>query len=157
LEGHPSPNFLYTSGKPNRYNSAGVQCVYFAEKLEIAVLEYERQMAGLPAARQPFIVFRANVGLPVLDLTDPATVSALALSPQDLYAPWRRSTKPTQTQLLGEAIARQTRFAAIRYPSAAAKSIGSDGCGIAIFQNSVRSPSFVRIIGSTPTPLAEWP
>ncbi len=31
----PSPNWLFTSGKPIRYNPAGVDCVYFGETKEL--------------------------------------------------------------------------------------------------------------------------
>jgi len=37
----PSPNWLFTSGKPNRYNPAGVDCVYFGETWEVAQSEYD--------------------------------------------------------------------------------------------------------------------
>jgi hypothetical protein len=32
----PSPDWLFTSGRPNRYNPAGIECVYFAEAKEVA-------------------------------------------------------------------------------------------------------------------------
>ena len=38
LEGSQPPEFLHTSGRPNRYNPAGIHCVYFSENLEIAVV-----------------------------------------------------------------------------------------------------------------------
>ena len=42
-----SPDWLFTSGKANRYNPAGVECVYFAGTRDIAQAEYD----GYPAAR----------------------------------------------------------------------------------------------------------
>lgn len=39
------PDFLFTSGRPNRYNPAGVECVYFAEDERTASAE---RAAGLP-------------------------------------------------------------------------------------------------------------
>jgi len=157
LEGHSSPDFLHTSGRPNRYNPAGVECVYFGEQLDVAMMEYERQMAGLPGAARPFTIFRANVKLPVLDLTESATLARLSLTQEELRSPWRLAKSSTRTQLLGEAVSRQTRFAAIRYPSVAAHARGTVGCGLVIFRNGVRAPAFVRIIGPTDIPLGQWP
>ena len=42
LEGSAPPEFLFTSGKPNRFNRAGIECVYFSENLEVTTLEYSR-------------------------------------------------------------------------------------------------------------------
>jgi hypothetical protein len=42
----PSPNWLFASGKPNRYNPAGVNCVYFAETREVAQNEYDDDWHG---------------------------------------------------------------------------------------------------------------
>jgi hypothetical protein len=42
------PDFLFTSGKPNRYNPAGIECVYFSEDESTARLEYTRKWRNLP-------------------------------------------------------------------------------------------------------------
>jgi tRNA (Thr-GGU) A37 N-methylase len=47
-ERHP-PDFLFTSGKPGRFNPAGVECVYFSEEETTAEVEYLRLWAGTPA------------------------------------------------------------------------------------------------------------
>lgn len=39
------PAFLYTSGKPGRFNPADVDCVYFSESEETARAEYEAAFA----------------------------------------------------------------------------------------------------------------
>src|SRR5690606_4298900 len=84
------PEFLYASGKPNRFNPAGVECVYFATDERTALAEYERGFAGLPGVRQPRTTYFARVRLArVLDLTSPATLSHLGLRPADLTVEWR--------------------------------------------------------------------
>jgi hypothetical protein len=49
------PDFLFTSGKPNRFNPAGIECVYFSEDEATAGLEYARQWVGLRAGKQPAV------------------------------------------------------------------------------------------------------
>jgi hypothetical protein len=46
------------SGRPNRYNTAGVRCIYFAEDDATAAAEYERHTRPL---RQPFAAYFADV------------------------------------------------------------------------------------------------
>lgn len=64
LESNQPPAFLYTSGKPNRYNPQPVQCVYFSENLEIAVLEYERFQKASGFNPVPFTTYFADAKLP---------------------------------------------------------------------------------------------
>ncbi len=52
----PSPNWLFTSGKPNRYNPAGVDCVYFGETREVAQSEYDNYWKRLAGADQPVTI-----------------------------------------------------------------------------------------------------
>ena len=47
LAAYNPPEWLYTSGKPNRYNPFGVLCVYFAEDAEVAAGEYEARWRDL--------------------------------------------------------------------------------------------------------------
>ena len=47
-----TPSYLYTSGRPNRCNPAGVECLYFSEteataQAEEQWVEHVRQVAGL--------------------------------------------------------------------------------------------------------------
>jgi len=154
------PNWLFTSGKANRYNPAGVNCVYFSETDAVAKCEYDDQLKGTPAPNQPVVTFYAEIDLDhVLDLANPAVLKALNLQPADLVAPWRMVSAPTATQLLGQAINDYQRIAAIRYPSQAAAIQKQTGFNFVIFQGNVLfSPNFVHILGPAKgKPLQSWP
>jgi len=154
----PSPDWLFTSGKPNRYNPAGVDCVYFGGTKEVAEIEYKNYWKGLAASDQPVTTYYAEVALRrVLDLTDDVTLKLLGLNTKDLVTNWRRSRKPTVTQLLGQAVKETGIFTAIRYPSKAAAVHGVVGINFVIFRACVRAPDSVRIIGPTNKPLQKWP
>ena len=117
LVNYDPPNWLYTSGKPNRYNPAGVNCVYFAETTEVAQAEYESMWKGVVGRNQPFTTFFAAVDLRrVLDLTDPETLKVLKVEASDLYTNWRGAKHPTLTQFIGQAVNETGLFSAIRYP-----------------------------------------
>jgi RES domain-containing protein len=152
------PDFLFASGKPNRYNPAGIQCVYFSENETTARLEYARQWAGLRPAQQPLVTYFAEVRLRrALDLSSGKILEILKLTPRDLRQPWRGAGKPTMTQLLGEAVSRRSVISAIRYPSEAAETAGQSGCNIVIYRNNVKRPDSVRILGPDRNPLGHWP
>src|SRR5256712_11221943 len=51
LTSHGTPDSLFTSGKANRFNPAGVACVYFSEDEKTARAEYARRLG--PAGRSP--------------------------------------------------------------------------------------------------------
>jgi len=148
-------DYLFISGKPNRFNTAGVNCVYFAEDEPTAAVEYERHTRPL---KQPFATYFAEVEFAaVLDLCSPTTAKALGLTARDLQANWVRAKRPTATQLLGEAVSQQIRIAAIRFPSDAARKNGFTGANVVIFYDSMLSPDYVHILGPTRKPLQEWP
>ena len=90
LEGSQPPQFLHTSGKPNRYNPAGIHCIYFSENLEIAVVEFSRYLGEFPPA--PFTTYFADAKLNCIDLGDADTLHILKLARADLHASWRFST-----------------------------------------------------------------
>ncbi len=147
------PNWLYTSGKPKRFNPAGVHCVYFGTDVVVTRSEYEQMWKGLPGAHQPATEFTAEVSLQrVLDLTSPGIMKALGMVATDLARNWRRARHPTVTQLLGQAVNESRRFSAIRYVSAV-----SNGVNIVIFRDCVRDPEYIRILGPTKRPLEHWP
>ena len=147
--------FLFTSGKANRYNPPGVWCVYFAEDEATAAAEYHRHGLG---RRDPVVTYFAEVGLGrIVDLCSAETVSSLGLRARDLRAPWVGTRRPTPTQCLGEAVSRQSSVAAIRFPSEAAKACGLNRANVVIFRHCVRRPDFVRILGPTKRPLQKWP
>lgn len=148
-------DFLFTSGKAYRFNPRGVACVYFAEDEATAAAEYERHTVG---QWQPFVTYFASVRLRrVLDLCDVGTLSELGLKVDDLRAPWVGARKPTVTQCLGEAVSRQADFSAIRFPSDAARKRDFAGANVVIFQECVRQPDHVHILGPTRKPLQKWP
>src|SRR5436190_20765938 len=69
------PNWLYTSGRPNRYNPARVECIYFGGTREVAQAEYDSMWRGIPGEYQPVTTFFADDNLKrVLDLTDASTL-----------------------------------------------------------------------------------
>ena len=153
-----SPNWLFTSGKPNRYNPVGVNCVYFAELREVAQVEYDAYWRGTGRGNQPVTTYYGEVVLHrVLDLTENATMKALKVDAKDLLENWRRAKKLTLTQLLGQSVAESGLFSAIRYPSKAAALSGKSGANMVIFRDCVRPPDSVRILGPTSVPLQEWP
>lgn len=149
------PSFLYTSGRPNRCNPRGVACLYLSEDQSTADREYRRQWQGTPAERQPRLVFQARVRFRhVLDLEKAETLEALGLEPADLVAPWR-GRPVTRLQRIGQAVSRQSRVAAIRYPSTARK--GSTAWNVAIFPEALEPPDQVEIRGDSETPLEVLP
>lgn len=152
------PDWLLTFGKPNRYNTAGIECVYFGENKEVAELEYVSQFSRLFGKRQPVTTYYADIVLGrVLDLTDPLILKALRLDAKELSKNWRRAKTPTATQLLGKAVSEMGHFSAIRYFSQAAAKKGQKGANFVIFRGSVRAPDSVVILGPTRRPLQKWP
>ena len=78
------PDWLYASGKANRYNPTGVNCVYFAESKEVAHVEYEARRARA-GQHQPVTLYVAEVVLKrVLDLTSAVTLKVLDFDAAEL-------------------------------------------------------------------------
>ena len=156
---HSPPDFLFTSGKPNRYNPAGLECVYFAEDEATARLEYASQWHGLREGKQPLVIYFAEVRLgQVIDLGSRETLNKLKLKPGDLHKSWRGASRPTATQLLGQITCEHTRISAIRFPSSAAKRAGKTGWNIVIFRYQLRTRDSVRILGGRAKySLQRWP
>jgi RES domain-containing protein len=150
------PDFLFTSGKPDRYNLRGVPCLYFAEDEETARAEHRCQ--DTPAQiHRPVCMFFAAVALDVVDLTDKSLRTKLGFSEKELGAAWERARTPTRSQLLGMAVSNLGGFAAIRYPSDAARAQGFAGKNIVVFRQCVRRPDFVRVLGPGKKTLQHWP
>src|SRR5687768_15019644 len=99
LEKTPAPDFLFTSGRPGRYNLRGIQPLYAAEDQATAGSESERYRSGRTTQT---IVYCARPDALVVDLGNAATVTALGLVEADLFAPWTFAITPTLGQLLGE-------------------------------------------------------
>lgn len=148
-------DYLFTSGRPYRFNTAGVMCIYFAEDEHTAAAEYERHTQPL---RQPFATFFAEVKLKmILDLCSAECLETLNLTPSDLQANWARAKTPTLTQILGETLSQQSRISAIRFPSDAARLIGFKGANVVIFREALGRSDYLRILGPTRQPLQKWP
>ena len=143
------------SGRPNRYNTAGVRCIYFAEDEATAAAEYERHTRPL---KQPFATYFAEVEIAaILDLCSPQTVKALGVSTRELHKNWVRAKRPTSTQRLGNAVSHQIGIAAIRFPSEAARKKGFAGANVVIFRDSLSNYDHVRILGPGKKALQKWP
>lgn len=154
-----SPDFLFTSGKQNRFNLSGSECLYWSEGEGTALVEFRRQFQGIQhRAKQPVTLFYAEVHLQhVLDLTDESTRRTLGVTLKQLGADWGGGLPPTTAQRLGEAVRGQSRISAIRYRSIAADKLGVAGCNVVIFKSNLRSPDFVHILGPTKKPIQKWP
>lgn len=63
LSQNEPPDWLFTSGKPNRFNPPGVECLYFAEDEATARAEYNHYGSALPVTRQPVVTYYAEVNL----------------------------------------------------------------------------------------------
>lgn len=151
-------NWLYTSGRANRYNPPGVHCVYFGTDSAVVRSEYEEMWKGLEGEHQPATEYKASVKLHrVLDLTDPATLTWLGVTEDDLFAPWRFSKDATVTQLIGLAVYETGLFSAIRYPSNAIHDLEKAGANVVIFRDCVKAPDSVLILGNALDPLQKWP
>jgi RES domain-containing protein len=148
------PRYLFTSGKPNRCNPRGVDCLYLAENRETAIAEYEKYWPD----RQPELTFHGQLTAEaILDLGDAVCAEHFGLSEGDFFAPFRLATSTTRLQALGESISRQTRVVAIRFPSEARQALGETGYNLVVFRDSLQSPDSLRILGPGGASLEEWP
>ena len=154
LERSSSPDFLFTSGRPGRYNTKGIQAVYASESQAIAGAEAERYRNGRVTQN---IVYWLHPSALVLDLGDSNSLNALGLSASDLYTPWRFATTHTKTQLLGKEIAAQTRLAGIRFPSDAANALGFAGYNVVFFKDAFVSPASLIVRDSDGKMIQQWP
>ena len=147
LESSP-PLFLYTSGRANRCNPPGVDCLYFSKTERAAMHEYRRMFTGTSAANPPKLTFTAEVDLrQVIDLEKAGVKSVLDLSNADFFESWRDVDSPTRLQQLGLAVSRQHVVSAIRYPSDACRRAGTKGWNVAIFPDTIAPPSELRVAG----------
>jgi hypothetical protein len=47
------PDWLYTAGKPKRYNPAGVHCVYFGAQVTVTRMEFDEMWRGSKVKANP--------------------------------------------------------------------------------------------------------
>ena len=148
LIGNQPLQFLYTSGKPNRFNLSRTNRLYLSKDERTAREERRRLLAGLPNQHAPYVTFFAKVRLrKVLDLEDLNIRRILRLSDAELFADWRTAGTPVDTQTLGEAVAYDTRITAIRYSSVAARESGFPGTNAVIFRDKIVNPDSVEVFG----------
>lgn len=154
----PKPAFLYTSGRANRCNPAGVNALYFSESEATALKEYQRGTAGTGLAEAPKLTFTAEVDLErILDLSLPEVLAALELAAADLSLDWRGVDSPTKLQVLGRAISEQQSVSAIRYPSAVSAGMRPRAWNVALFPFAIAAPNRLRILGEGGEFLEELP
>lgn len=154
LESKTPSEFLYTSGRPGRYNPRGVNALYCSQDLPTAGAEVERYRNG--KTRQ-LITYWIHPRALVLDLEEPAILNALGLTTADLFAPWRFAPSLTKAQLLGEAVEAIANFAGIRFPSDAARERGFTGYNVVFFKRAVVSPASVVVLDDTGHEVGRWP
>ncbi len=129
-----------------RYNPSGIfGALYCGESPEVCATEIRKRAAGQPVS--PYRLARIRVQLHrVLDLTDPETLTALGLRPEDLIEDdWQR------TQRLA-ALARAAGFEGLLVPAAA-----GPGRNLVIFPDRLDPRSRVRAVGSRPFALPSGP
>lgn len=123
-------------GRPALY-LAGSPAVAVAERLQLgeALLEFQRF--------NPCLLVSVEVKLQeVLDLTLTANRRAMGITLDDLRRPWRASSQPTASQMLGEFV-REEGLEGILYPSV----IETKNVCLAVFQENRRAASSIQVIG----------
>lgn len=151
-----TPDHLYTSGYAYRVNTAASRALYGSEDAATAGAEWERQAKASPRLLRQELYF-VEVTLPIVDLGDAATLDKLGLSDGDLQEPWQFAPSPTKLQLLGDAVAIQHRFGAVRFPSYAARMRGFVGFNFALFPSAIVAPMSVIIRNDAEVELQRWP
>ena len=79
------------------------------------------------------------------------------MNDDDFYKGFRLATSPTPLQLLGAAIAAQTKITAIRIPSNAMHRKNEHGFNFALFRDAVHAPDSLAILGKAGAVLEGWP
>ena len=139
------PNLRFMSGVRNRYNLAGIACLYVAEEHETARVELGHGFDGVP---MDAAIFHVKCRLTrVLDLIDANVRAALGMTDKNLFAPWEAAKRPTATQRLGDAVLRRGRFDAIRFPSSAMRATGRTGINLVIAEAAALDPAKVTVAG----------
>jgi len=152
------PDWLFTSGRRNRFNTRDLHCLYLSEEETTALSEQRRPLVGQDDPTEHPVIFRVEVNLHrVLDLTETIVCMALGLDLGDLEAPWVKARTPTATQILGQVVAMRSDISAIRFPSVAAKESGTVGVNVVIYREQVASPDKVTIYGRDGKPAQSWP
>ena len=104
-----------------------------------------------------YVLYFAQFSGFILDLGDLKVLDQLKIDPNELFAPWRLAQTPTLCQNLGKAVAEQTRFAGIRFPSDAARERKIEGFNYVLFKDAVVAPSKVEVRSDEGVILQGWP
>jgi|GEM_PF-1045981 len=148
------PDFLYASGNLNRCNPAGVLCVYFGEGAETARAEFDSYRNKALVELGFFARIRLKT---ILDFENAKTRDHFQLKNRDFTRPYAtKSGDLIPLQEIGYAVSRQSSIAAIRYPSKAMMKKGRRGFNLVVFQDLVKSPSYLEIFEGANI-LRRWP
>lgn len=150
------PNFLYTTGYAYRVNTVASLALYGAEDASTAGAEWERHANKSPRLLTQVLYF-IDLSVPVIDLGDFDVLAALQLTEADLQAPWEFEPAPTKRQRFGDAVARQQRFGAVRFPSDAARARGFRGFNFVLFPSAIVAPMSVVIRDDPGVEIQRWP
>jgi RES domain-containing protein len=154
LESKDPADYLFTSGRPGRFNPRGVLSIYGADSQLTVAAEWERYWDGLPQSHLLYFVQFSGL---ILDLGDPQVLDQLKIDPSDLFAPWRLALAPTLCQSLGQVVSEQTRFAGIRFPSDAARERKIEGYNYVLFKDAVAAPAKVEVRNDEGVIVQAWP
>jgi hypothetical protein len=127
LEKYAPPQFLYTSGRPGRYNLRDTHCLYCSADMPTAAAEYDRYRGSRTTQS---LTYWIHADVLVLDLEDRSVLTALGLTEPDLFAPWRALSSPGPS--LDPATRRRGRDArsTARHPLSFGRGEGTRICGL---------------------------
>ena len=152
-----SRQYLFTSGKRNRCNPAGVLCIYMADDRDTALTEYDKYYTDLGNI-EPCVVYTGRLtSTAMIDLEDPAVRDHFGLTNADFFSAFRTNPAETQLDKLGRVITRQSKINAIRFPSDAMHAQSRDGYNIAVFKDALQNPDRLQVIGPNDIVLEDWP
>lgn len=150
------PNFLHTTGYAYRVSTTASLALYGAEDAATAGAEWERQASRSPRLLTQVLYF-IDLVMPLVDLGNATVLSAIQLTEADLQEPWQFVPAPTKLQHFGDAVSRQQRFGAVRFPSDAARERGFKGFNVVIFPSAIVAPMSVVIRDDVGFEIQRWP
>lgn len=155
--------FLFAGRRRNRFTPAnGARSIYLGEDEDVGAAETKRtallgSYAKKPA--DPAAIFWVEVYFPnaVLNLTDPAVLSALGATDAEIYDPnWKDHEPISPPEILGSMAFRDGRFAAIKYWSVRQRMAGKKGVCFCVFRTRVKAPCRLRVLSSGIGNGEEW-
>ena len=133
----------------NRFNLAGgARVLYLADTHQTCAAEAQ----AVGGASFAIATIPVHVTLQaVLDLQDPATLAALALTPPQIAINFRLNTQPTPTQALGEACAKYGTIDGILYKSLTP----TGGICLAVIEKNLRAGASSLIVSDPRSKLSD--